>query len=163
MFSLNRHRLMLIAACAISSCHHRSRPSRQPVSLPVLEHHHVFHAGDVRVIQGVIDVFFSGMLRPARMPSSAVITSFALESTTRPATASGRSRQNDRVHGADARAGQHGDRGFRHHRHVDRHTSPFFTPRPVSTLAKRQTSACSSRKVRVLLSLASSPSQIIAG
>ncbi|MOA41760.1 hypothetical protein D3C78_1637560 [compost metagenome] len=33
--------------------------------------------------------FFNGMLRPARMPSSAVITSFELESTMRPATASG--------------------------------------------------------------------------
>ncbi len=35
----------------------------------------MFNAGDVRVFQRVINVFLSGILRPARTPSSEVITS----------------------------------------------------------------------------------------
>ncbi len=39
----------------------------------------MLYAGDVRVFQRVINVFLQGILRPARTPSSEVITSRELD------------------------------------------------------------------------------------
>lgn len=108
-----------------------------------LEHHHVSHADHAGVFQRIIDVLFSGTARPARRPSSAVITSLALESIMRPATASGEAAEDHRMYGADTRASQHCDRRFRHHWHIDGHHVAFFTPSFFSTLANWQTSWCS--------------------
>ena len=63
----------------------------------------------------------SGTTLPRRQPPSAVMTSLALASLLRSATASAReAAEDDRVRRADAGAGEHGDRHLGHHRHVDR-------------------------------------------
>jgi acyl-CoA synthetase (AMP-forming)/AMP-acid ligase II len=139
--------------------------------------------------------------RPARNPSSEVITRRALESIMRPATASGekppkitewiapmpyrqlhrdvcrfanvlldlgikkgdvvaiympmvdhqasagvdnasgnrfwrKAAEDNRMDSADARAGQHGDGRFRHHRHIDSNDIAFFNPEPRGQLSR---------------------------
>ncbi len=65
---------------------------------------------------------FSGVRLPPRTPSSAVITTFDLQSMMRPARASGeKPPKTTGVDRADAGAGEHGDHGLGDHRHVDGH------------------------------------------
>lgn len=77
-------------AFAIRSLHHRSRPSCQSILPPVR-----FRTTTCSMLftfgffSASSTFFFSGMARPARSPSSAVITVRELESIMRPATASG--------------------------------------------------------------------------
>lgn len=40
------------------------------------------------------------------------------------------------MHGANARAGQHGDRGFRHHWHINRDDIAFFNPEQLQHVGK---------------------------
>ena len=63
----------------------------------------------------------SGNTLPLRQPPSAVMTSFASASSMRAAQALGaEAAEDDRVHGAEARDGEHGDDGLGDHRQVDR-------------------------------------------
>ena len=59
------------------------------IAAGAFQDHHVLNAFHVRVFSASSTFFFSGMARPARSPSSAVITGRELESIMRPATASG--------------------------------------------------------------------------
>lgn len=59
------------------------------IAAGAFQDHHVLNAFHVRVFSASSTFFFSGMARPARSPSSAVITVRELESIMRPATASG--------------------------------------------------------------------------
>jgi hypothetical protein len=59
------------------------------VAAGALEHDDFLHAGGVRVGQRHVDVGFDAVRLPPRTPSSAVITTFDLQSMMRPASASG--------------------------------------------------------------------------
>jgi hypothetical protein len=87
-----------------------------------------------------------GMDLPPRTPSSAVMTSLLSQSAMRASDRFGReAAEDDRMHRADARAGEHRDGRLRDHRHVDGDAIAFLHARLASAFARRQVRACSSR------------------
>ena len=48
----------------------------------------------------------------------------------------GKSAEDDRVHGADASAGQHGDGKLRHHAHVDRDAVSLADAKPLERVGE---------------------------
>jgi hypothetical protein len=78
------------------------------------------HAGTSGTRQRLVGVAFSGTLRPPRTPSSAVITHLALGVVDAVGERVGReAAEDDGVHRADARAGQHRVGRLGDHRQVD--------------------------------------------
>src|SRR5262245_64458656 len=62
---------------------------------------------------------FSGILRPPRMPSSAVTTTLDWQSSMRPERIGREAAKHDGMNGADAGACEHRDRRLGNHRHID--------------------------------------------
>src|SRR6188508_529170 len=69
--------------------------------------------------QAASTLALSGILRPPRMPSSAVTITSDLQSLTRPDRVRREAAEDHRVDRADARAGEDGVGGLEDHRQVD--------------------------------------------
>jgi hypothetical protein len=94
---------------------------------------------------------------PPRIPASEVIITLGVASSIRVARlAAAKAAEDHRVDRADARAGEHGERGLGDHRHVDQHASPRPTSCAFSTAANRFTS----RQARGRCSAGSRQSQV---
>ncbi|CCJ99693.1 hypothetical protein BN130_2403 [Cronobacter malonaticus 507] len=118
------------------------------VSAGAFQYHNMFHAGDAGVFQRVIDVFLQ---RNGTSGSHAFIGG---DNETRAGVdnASGdglrrKAAENNRVHRANAGAGEHRDGGFRHHRHIDSDHIAFLN-------AKRGQGVCEAANVAVEFAVA---------
>ena len=114
---------------------HQIAPPQIAAFLPVdftagtFQDHDVFNAVYVRVFQRVIDVFLQRDGATGAQPfirgdhqARAGVDNASGHCLRREAA------KNHRVDGADAGAGQHRHRGFRHHRHIDGDHVAFFNP-----------------------------------
>ena len=102
-----------------SSCSQMSRPAVQAIGAPVRRTTSTFSSPLQRLSASSV-FFLSGIGLPPRTPSSAVMMNLELQSSMRPGEAVGReAAEHHRMHGADARAGQHGVGGLGDHRQVD--------------------------------------------
>ncbi|CCK04012.1 hypothetical protein BN129_2760 [Cronobacter sakazakii 701] len=118
------------------------------VSAGALKHHHMLHAGDAGVFQRVIDVF----LQRNRTTSAHAFIRSDNETRAGVDNASGdglrrKATENDRVHRANAGAGEHRNGGFRHHRHIDSDHVAFLN-------AKRGQGVCEAADVAVEFAVA---------
>ncbi len=112
----------VLPATFIRSSYQTSRCWFHLISAPVRLQTMIFCTLEVSgLVRASSTLAFSGVRLPPRTPSSAVITTFDLQSMMRPARASGEAAEDHRVDRADAGAGEHGDHGLGDHRHVDGH------------------------------------------
>ncbi|CCK16116.1 hypothetical protein BN136_2126 [Cronobacter universalis NCTC 9529] len=121
IFGVHLHRLMMRAGFL-----HQLVPpeiaSFMPFGIPAgaFKHHHMFHAGDARIFQRVIDVFLK------RNGTAGAHAFIGRDNETRAGVDNApgdgfrrKAAENNRVHRADTGAGEHRHGGFRHHRHID--------------------------------------------
>ncbi|CCK08659.1 hypothetical protein BN128_2722 [Cronobacter sakazakii 696] len=118
------------------------------VSAGAFQYHHMFHTGDARVFQRVIDVFLQRNGTPGAHAfigrdnqTRAGVDNASGDGLRRKAT------ENDRVHRANAGAGEHRNGGFRHHRHIDSDHVAFLN-------AKRGQGVCKTADVAVEFAVA---------
>jgi hypothetical protein len=72
------------------------------------------------MLDGGVEQRLVGTDADGSMPQEAAMMTLGLASSMRVASSlRGEAAEHDRVDGAEARAGEHGDGGLRHHRHVD--------------------------------------------
>ncbi|CCJ90048.1 hypothetical protein BN132_1976 [Cronobacter turicensis 564] len=121
IFGVHFHRLMMRAGFFDQLVPPEIAPF-MPFGIPAgaFKHHHMFHAGDARVFQRVIDIF----LKRNRTAGAHAFIGGDNETRAGVDNAPGdglrrEAPENNRVHRADTGAGKHRDGGFRHHRHID--------------------------------------------
>src|SRR6185295_4494787 len=112
------------ATFASSSCSQRSRPGVHGTSAPVRATTSTFSMPEIFFSASSV-LALSGILRPPRKPSSAVMTSFDLQSWMRPASEAAEHHGVDRT---DTGAGEHGVSRLGDHRQVDRDSVAALDP-----------------------------------
>ncbi len=128
VFRFNRHRFMLCAGLAdkIVPPEIASLVPRRGFS-GALKYDHILHAGHQRISQRVIDILFQR--NGASGADTLIRCDHQLRVAVDHATRHGfrrKTAENHRVHGTNARAGQHRHGCLRHHRHINGHHIAFF-------------------------------------